>query len=241
VTVVPVAVFRPIAERWVNEQESPEAAYHALAAATGLKADSWRKRFSETTYKGRTGTELPYGWWSQVALDERDVDAFLTAADLPHAWYEAPLDAYRPARLEHISAKVRLPGERGRIKRHSRAALLTRDQVYAVHKLHIDGGMSMREIARQGYEQWGYASAKSCLNSVCDLLDSYGLKRRDRIEATIKASTTHGRGARADKAAYKRWHRKAFGPWASDGTDEERQARFELLRANHDRRSQAAA
>lgn len=118
--------------------------------------------------------------------------------------------------LAPITNKVRIPGERGRIKRHSRAALITREQVFAAHKLHVEGGLSLREIARRGWEHWGYASPKSCLNALCDLMASYGLPRRDRIEATVLASTTHGRGARKDKAAYKRWHRAAFGPWPSD-------------------------
>lgn len=202
--MIPVSEFRPIVDAWVAEFDAPEDAYQRLATTSGLTADAWRKRLYSNGL-----------WWTFVELDDQDVDDFLTAANITHLWYEPPLLRHRPA-AGHVSAKVRLPGERRRIKRLSKSARLTREQVFAVHKLHIDGGLSMREIARRGYEQWGYASEKSCLSSLCDLLASYGLERRDRIEATIAASTTHGHGARNNKAAYKRWHRRAFGFWKSD-------------------------
>jgi len=95
-------------------------------------------------------------------------------------------------------------------------ARLTAAQVRAAHRLHIEGGLSIRELGRQMWERFGYASPQSCSNSLSDLFKRAGLQARDRVEATVKASTTHGRGARADKAAYKRWHRELFGPWPSD-------------------------
>lgn len=100
--------------------------------------------------------------------------------------------------------------------RYRRDARLTRAQVLAAHQLHIEGGMSIRELGRRLWERNGYASAKSCANSLSSLFATLGLEARDRIEATRAASTTHGRGARKDKAAYKRWHRETFGPWPSD-------------------------
>lgn len=201
-----VAAIRPIVESWVREFDSPQVAYERLSTNSSITADGWRKRLSDTVYKeGR-------GWWSLEEIDDADADELLTAMGMQHLL--ANLSAPLPG--EKISAKVRLPGERRRIKRLSKAALLTREQIFAVHKLHIDGGLSMREIARRGWDKWGYASQKSCLNSLCDLLDSYGLARRDRIEATIRASTTHGRASRANKAEYKRWHRRAYGFWPSD-------------------------
>jgi hypothetical protein len=116
-----------------------------------------------------------------------------------------------------IDGRKRQPGETGRIKKVDFTnAKLTERQLRAVYRLHIDGGHSLRAIARAGWEQWGYASPNAALNSLSDRLRSIGLKPRNRIEATIKASTTHGRGSRKDKAAYKRWHRAAFGPWPSD-------------------------
>ncbi len=96
-------------------------------------------------------------------------------------------------------------------------AKLTRDQAVVLHRIHIEGGLSIREIARQVWERYGYANAHSCANSLCDLFKRLHRPARDRVEATRIASTTHGRGARAEKAAYKRWHRETFGPWPSDG------------------------
>ncbi len=95
---------------------------------------------------------------------------------------------------------------------------LTPEQVAAAHRLHWDGGLSIRELGRQLYERLGYSSAKSCAMALSTAFARAGLHRRDRIAATVAASTTHGRGSRADKAAYKRWHRETFGPWPSDST-----------------------
>ena len=95
-------------------------------------------------------------------------------------------------------------------------AKLTRPQIYAAHRLHTEGGYSIRELGRLLWQRHGYASPRSCANSLSDLFARVGLPARDRIEATRKASTTHGHGARADRAAYKRWHRATHGPWPSD-------------------------
>lgn len=97
-------------------------------------------------------------------------------------------------------------------------AKLTEQQVRALHRMHVERGMSMRELARQGWERWGYASEKSCLVSVLSLMDSLGLERRDRIDAVVRASTTHGMASRAANTdgSYKRWRRATVGPWPSD-------------------------
>lgn len=68
---------------------------------------------------------------------------------------------------------------------------LTDDQVRAAHVLYRRGE-SLRAIARRIYRQAGYASARSCANSLHDHFVRLDLPRRDRIEATIAASTTHG-------------------------------------------------
>jgi hypothetical protein len=102
-------------------------------------------------------------------------------------------------------------------KPHPSRKLTTR-QIQAAHTLHIDGGLSIRELGRQLYSRHGYATAKSCAVALSDAFRQHGLRARDRVEATVAASTTHGRAARADRAAYKRWHRETFGPWPSDRT-----------------------
>ena len=95
-------------------------------------------------------------------------------------------------------------------------AKLTRAQALAAYKLHIEGGVSIRELGKLMWERYGYSSPHSCANSLSDLFKRLHRPARDRVQATILASTTHGRGSRANKAAYKRWHRETFGPWASD-------------------------
>lgn len=97
-----------------------------------------------------------------------------------------------------------------------RDAKLTRQQALAAYRLHIEGGYSIRELGRLLWERHGYSSPQSCANSLSDLFRRLHRPARDRIAATVAVSTTHGRGARADKAAYKRWHRATFGPWPSD-------------------------
>ena len=82
--------------------------------------------------------------------------------------------------------------------RYRKDAKLTRDQVVAAHRLHTEGGYSIRALGRLLWQRYGYASEKSCANSLSDLFATVGLPARDRIEATRIASTTHGRGARAD-------------------------------------------
>lgn len=101
-------------------------------------------------------------------------------------------------------------------------AKLTAAQVRAAHRLHVDGNVSIRELGRLMYERFGYSSPQSCSNCLSDLFKRAGLRARDRVAATVLASTTHGRGARANKAAYKRWHRETFGPWPSDAPDRRR-------------------
>jgi hypothetical protein len=84
--VIPVAVIRPIAERWLAEYDSPESAFRSLGLASGLTADAWRKRLSDT----------PAGWWPRTQLAEVEVDAFLTAAGLGYLWHEPPLNEHSP-------------------------------------------------------------------------------------------------------------------------------------------------
>lgn len=111
------------------------------------------------------------------------------------------------------AVKTRHGGSPYRLRKDAK---LTRAQIVAAHRLHTEDGISIRELGRQMWERFGYSSPRSCANSLSDLFATVGLPARDRIDATVKASTTHGRGGRADKAAYKRWYRETFGPWPGD-------------------------
>jgi hypothetical protein len=58
-------------------------------------------------------------------------------------------------------------------------------------------GFSLRAIARLRWRQWGYASDKSALEGLRHALRTIDAPVRDRIEATIEASTIHGKSRRA--------------------------------------------
>ena len=70
--------------------------------------------------------------------------------------------------------------------------LLTDEQILACHRLHIEGGVSIRALGRMLYERNGYASANACSAGISWAFRSMGLQTRDRIEATRLASTVHG-------------------------------------------------
>ena len=115
----------------------------------------------------------------------------------------------------------RQPGETGRIKKVDFTnAKLSERQLRVIYKLHIEGGHSLGKIASAGWEKWGFKSQKSCKNSLCDRLNSIGLKPRARAEQVSISTTTHGMLAKGkSRAAWKRWRRANVGPFPSDGPE----------------------
>ncbi len=89
---------------------------------------------------------------------------------------------------------------------------LTDDQLRALHLIYEREQLSANELAKRVYERVGYASWQTCANSICNGWRRLGLPRRDRIEATVMASTKHGRAPRyGSRAGYKRWLREQRG------------------------------
>lgn len=121
----------------------------------------------------------------------------------------------RPSLVTEVAGEQRVAKRSGLWADPHPLRKLSTEQVRAAHRLH-EGGVSIRELGRLLHERYGYATAHSCANALSAAFRRHGLRRRDRIAATIAASTVHGRGARADKAAYKSWHRSTYGPWPSD-------------------------
>src|SRR5262245_18465179 len=74
--------------------------------------------------------------------------------------------------------------------------LLTDDQVRAIHRIHIEAGVSIRELARQLHAQFGYSGPKSMANCLSAAFDSLGLDARDRVDAVRLTCTVHGRATR---------------------------------------------
>jgi hypothetical protein len=88
--------------------------------------------------------------------------------------------------------------------RRRRDARLTESQVLAAHRLYVAKGWSLRTLGAMLWKPLGYASAKSAANSLWAEFISAGLPRRDRIEATVRASTTHGLRPRLGQSAEQR-------------------------------------
>lgn len=115
--MVSVAKLRPLVDAWIATFERPEDAYHRLAVTSGLKADSWRKRLSDSvtshgpTARSRGGTTR--GWWSYEALDESDVDELLTAMDATELWRSHLLDSETVAGLTCEDCGRRITDETG--------------------------------------------------------------------------------------------------------------------------------
>lgn len=75
---------------------------------------------------------------------------------------------------------------------------LTDAQVRAVHRLY-EQGLSLRACAKRIYPRTRYASEKACANALHGHFVRLGLPRRERIEATVLASTVHGMARRASR------------------------------------------
>jgi hypothetical protein len=75
-------------------------------------------------------------------------------------------------------------------------------------------GWSLRALARMRYRQWGYASPGSALEGLRKALRTIDAPVRDRVAATVDASTIHGNASRAahhpGHPDYQRWlaHRR---------------------------------
>lgn len=89
-------------------------------------------------------------------------------------------------------------------------AKLTERQVRMAYEAYMAGN-SLRAIAGRIWEQAGYASLRCCANGLHVAFQRHGYPLRDRLAATVKASTTHGMASRGNKAAYKRWRRRQRG------------------------------
>lgn len=133
-----------------------------------------------------------------------------------------------------VDGRRRQPGEKGRIKKVDFAnARLTEKQLRAVHRLHLEGGLSLREICRRGWQAWGYASPHAALNSVSNRLRSVGLAVRSQSEATAAANRLRGdRLPGEDRNAARRRRRAVLR--ATDPAF--RAAELERLAALHSRR-----
>lgn len=113
-TLVPVAVIRPIIDEWLDSLDAHETGYQRLAAASDVKADTWRKRLTDLEYEVPRGSWR--GWWAHHAIDIRDVDFLLTIADLAHLWHSDPRLAEFSGRRDLVCEDCGKPIEPGNYK-----------------------------------------------------------------------------------------------------------------------------
>jgi hypothetical protein len=72
-------------------------------------------------------------------------------------------------------------------------ALLSPEQLRAAYLLHERARMSIPELARRGYVQWGYSSAHSATVALYRLFRRYNYQPRSRAEANRLLVTNESR------------------------------------------------
>lgn len=98
-------------------------------------------------------------------------------------------------------------------KRRGTKPILSDAQVVAAHKLHMDGGLSINELARRGWKVWGFKSAEGASSGLRAGFARLGLERRSREAAVKLALTKHGLSAkevRKDRNHPKRRQYRAY-------------------------------
>lgn len=86
---------------------------------------------------------------------------------------EARLKAWRRARPRRFLRTGR---------KHNKNAKLSEDDIRAIQRRHYTGFESLRSISRELWQEKGFSSPQSMLNTLCGTLDAYGLRRRSREE-----------------------------------------------------------
>lgn len=81
--------------------------------------------------------------------------------------------------------------KRGGWKHQNSRSRISRDKAVAIHWKY-ETGVSARTLGRELHKVLGYKSPQSCEAAIGIAFKRYGLPRRDRIQATILASTTSG-------------------------------------------------
>lgn len=207
--------------------------YPAITATTGragtagaLRGQQSQIRLAmELGWSAEHGPRRLHRWRNELAdgtVERAIVEEALFHADAdfehvyPHlADRRAVRDAYCPAcRSEvivtdtacpwcdqHVSAQ-RPAGSQPRLGQGHR---MTAREIRAAHIIYDRAGLSLNALADLIYERFGYRSSMSCASALRRGFLALGLPRRDTIEASIAAHTTHGMATRGQrKPMYKR-------------------------------------
>lgn len=140
-------------------------------------------------------------------------EALISTAGLC-VWCDTPLE------------RTPAPKKRGGGKPKGKYRKMTEAQIRAAHVLYWQRRMSLRQVARLLYEQFGFASEKACANSLNKYFIELEMPRRDRLEEAVRMSTKHGnapkRRTAAEERAYRRWLQGRRGWRSQQGPGQER-------------------
>lgn len=136
----------------------------------------------------------------------------------PHVVLEWPPEAPEAEEMRRLGVtwtvaprQPVVPPKPPRRYKRRRDAKLNQRQVDAAWRLY-QGGWSLRRLARELWQRYGFASEASCRVAREPAFAADGRQLRDRIEAVRAASTTHGRAPRHNRPkGYKRWLREQRG------------------------------
>jgi hypothetical protein len=178
VITVPVERLRPLVEDWIARHETPQQAFLELEASSPYRADTWRKRLTDTVCVGRGGAWR--GWWANSEIDFADVDELLTAAGLTHLWQTDLVDLL--PELNPITEKGHASWQNAQLihERHRRKLRVPEADLRKMHLLHRRKRLSIEAISRQLYRRYGYASEKAMSSAISAGWKVVGLTASDR-------------------------------------------------------------
>ncbi len=106
-----------------------------------------------------------------------------------------PLSSRQSSRQLELSAPEnascrRERRERWKLRLGPTHSLLSSEQLEAAHLLHERARLSIPELARRGYEQWGYANVHSATVALYRLFRRYDYPPRSRAEANRLLAAT---------------------------------------------------
>lgn len=129
--------------------------------------------------------ELRHGVVVAVSVNVTD-DVFRFRGDGPSRKEQQDERRALRERTERLKAWRRArPGRFLRTgRKHNKNARISESEIRQIQYRHYIGFESLRSICRELWREKGYASDKSMMNTLCDTLTSYGLKKRTRAEMT---------------------------------------------------------
>lgn len=105
----------------------------------------------------------------------------------------APEENALSPQLARNRAKRRNTSERWRLRIGPTHSLLSPEQLQAAHLLHEHARLSIPELARRGYRQWGYSNVHSATVALYRLFRRYDYPPRSRAEANRLLASNEAR------------------------------------------------